>query len=801
MSTITQTRTKNRSRSRSRPAKGSSKSARSVSNVQRTSTFADPNYSQPTPEPKSASLSPTWVEVHGTKRGESEPSTSYVRRSDLAEHTLEYPSDRSDVTVSPINGEPSVPFPDFRHPNGQRYVPLSTYCAPPGTALDGRFQDPVLISNYRRAKAMASSAPRTRSRSTTPRKRVVISTGYDTEDESDQFSPAHSPSWIKPRPDTPTSARFDSFGFKRAGSFLFSNITQPLISILILLAMIKGLAYLPRDDTLHSAHQTICDRFGNPVGLNCKGDMNFTIENVVSHCHNAADKVASKLDLTSAKATLEDVWDSCKHVVGDASNKAEDAKVVAGEVKEALCKISGSEGLVDCVKEATKKPRSKASKAFVLVGSVFSNPFSTSTRARRSSVPPLVSTMKKDSFKTSEGHLTSGRAENPISSAKSALFSSASSISSAFEHKVKEPIISMDPGQEFDSIMQSIMNTFPTQQATVQESTNKYSDSTPSTQQGFSISRAVEILAKVRDLQLRHDMAVNKAHFKYLRKSDPTEVTKDTGRNTKFYSNKVLKHLAYLQSGLDTFLDCVLDHSNSAVKELSRDISYGPWTESWGSFSLWHMGFTVTSVNSAFTALVNQPKQCRKHLIQIDAQVFKLLKTRKKLLAEIDYYLVKTLEPDFGTRQWPWTLLPRRPTFTLPRPCFWLFKCKKPTRSEEEKARAHRLLHLRQALRGARKITDGIVEIKELVDQGSYELIETQRAIEQHKYRVLSEPKYGRALLKGALVDIKVDRAILKKVIADRKALRVSINEGVWAREAANGTDVKAKWISKELGL
>jgi hypothetical protein len=565
--------------------------------------------------------------------------------------------------------------------------------------------------------------------------------------------------------------------------------------------MIKGLAYLLRDDTLHSAHQTICDRFGNPAGLNCKGDMNFTIENIVSHCHNAADKVASKLDLTSAKATLEDVWDSCKHVVSDASIKAEDAKVVAGEVKEALCKISGSEGLVDCVKEATKKPRSKASKAFVLVGSVFSNPFSTSTRARRSSVAPLVSTIKKNSFKTSEGHLTSGGAENPISSAKSALFSSASSVSSAFEHKVKEPMISMDPGKEFDSIMQSIMNTFPTQQATVQESTNKYSDSTPSAQQGFNISRAVEILAKVRDLQLRHDMAVNKAQFKYLRKSDPTEVTKDTGRNTKFYSNKVLKHLAYLQSGLDTFLDCVLDHSNSAVKELSRDISYGPWTESWGSFSLWHMGFTVTSVNSAFAALVNQPKQCRKHLIQIDAQVFKLLKTRKKLLAEIDYYLVKTLEPDFGTRKWPWTLLPRRPTFTLPRPCFWPFKCKKPSRSEEEKARAHRLLHLRQALRGARTITDGIVEIKELVDQGSYELIETQRAIEQHKYRVLSEPKYGRALLKGALVDIKVDRAILKKVIADRKALKVSINEGVWAREAANETDVKAKWISKELGL
>ncbi|KAI5195545.1 hypothetical protein E4T39_08168 [Aureobasidium subglaciale] len=146
-----------------------------------------------------------------------------------------------------------------------------------------------------------------------------------------------------------------------------------------------------------------------------------------------------------------------------ASENFEDVKTVIGDLKEAFCKLSGSETIADCV----KNPVSKLSNGYEMVGSVFSSPFgSAQTGSSRASPPPpavrsrtspyaqpSTSSSAEGVIHSFEDSLTHGlgstvkskytSAESGLSSVELQIFSAGSTIHSNV-HSVLEQLISPD---------------------------------------------------------------------------------------------------------------------------------------------------------------------------------------------------------------------------------------------------------------------------------------------------------------------------------------------------------------------
>ncbi|CAD0099012.1 unnamed protein product [Aureobasidium mustum] len=285
-----QTRSKSRGRAVRTPV-------RPLSRVRTNTSFSDPDYDQPTPEPKTASTpSPTWGKLPDEK--------NVVRK-------FEVPT-----------GTPSV---SLIRPDGRRYY-MSSACGPVNYSSTGKFQDPVARSNASRAKAMVYPNfhepsrpypnPNFPRRSASRPKRVEISTGLD-EDEEERLRA--SPTWRKKRPDTPTFARATMFGSPK-NSFLhwlggFVPRSGFVWLVLIFFGILLGLSTPPETNPVQVAYKEVCSRFGNPADWNCNGNFNVTIDNVVSHCHSAADTIYDKLHMTGAKTNVEDLVNSCQESI------------------------------------------------------------------------------------------------------------------------------------------------------------------------------------------------------------------------------------------------------------------------------------------------------------------------------------------------------------------------------------------------------------------------------------------------------------------------------------------------------
>lgn len=113
-----QTRSKSRGRAVRKPA-------RPLSRVRTDAYFSDPDYDQPTPEPKTASTpSPTWGKLSNK----------------IIETRL----------YDELNGTETVPL---LRPDGRRYY-MSSACGPASYSSTGEFQDRVARPNASRAKAM-----------------------------------------------------------------------------------------------------------------------------------------------------------------------------------------------------------------------------------------------------------------------------------------------------------------------------------------------------------------------------------------------------------------------------------------------------------------------------------------------------------------------------------------------------------------------------------------------------------------------------------------------------------------------
>lgn len=352
-----QTRSKSRGRAVRKPA-------RPLSRVRTDACFSDPDYDQSTPEPKTAST----------------PSPSWGKLSNKPIETRLYDE---------LNGIETVPL---LRPDGRHYY-MSSACSPASYSSTGKFQDRVARPNASRARAMAwpnpNFPPTSRSyphpnfprRSASRPRRVEISTQLDEEERL-----RASPTWRKKRPDTPFFARATVFDVPSKNIFLrwlggFVPRSSFVWLVLIFLGILLGLSGPPKANPVQVAYKEVCSRFGNPADWNCNGNFNFTIENVISHCHNAADTIYDKLHMAGAKTSVEDLLHSCQKSLDHGKDKIENmfegTEKATATFKQSLCALPGAEEWEDCVKKST----SKLSKPFVMIASVFSKPF-TSTRIR-----------------------------------------------------------------------------------------------------------------------------------------------------------------------------------------------------------------------------------------------------------------------------------------------------------------------------------------------------------------------------------------------------------------------------------
>ncbi|KAI5270666.1 hypothetical protein E4T47_05974 [Aureobasidium subglaciale] len=348
-----------------------SRLARSRPRVRTRTQFADPDYNQPTPMPKSSAPSPSCVNVHKTANGRQ--FHDRVKVSDLDQHveinkTADQIFGREDHSNFVIEDRPSA----SRTRSGD--ASSGSFCAEPSISPAGDFQDRIARYNFARAQAMASPQPSRRSASRP--KRVVIPDDYWSDDDKQRRRVLNSPGWRKTRPDTPSSTSSSIFDFASDGRIL-TSIEDFLPRsrwtwLVVILAIYVGLAPPSQDTTIKKAHRTVCAHLGNPAALNCDGNFDFTTNNVLDHCHGTAGRIYDSTHMASVKASLDDVVQPCKGTASShASEKFEDVKKVRGDLKDALCKLSGSEELVDCV----RKPASKLSNAYEMVRSVFSSPF------------------------------------------------------------------------------------------------------------------------------------------------------------------------------------------------------------------------------------------------------------------------------------------------------------------------------------------------------------------------------------------------------------------------------------------
>ncbi|CAD0084654.1 unnamed protein product [Aureobasidium vineae] len=810
-----------RSRSRGRPASKSSQPGRPLSRIRTTAQFSAPDYDQSTPEPKIPSTpSPSWGKFLGKKNGKIMSPESAAKRSWLRGYqrdTVGLDEARVYDMTPDWRGIPSV---SLIKPDGGGYY-MSSYCAPASHSSKGDVQDRISRSNSSRAKTMAS--PTFSKRSTSRPKRVEISTQLDDEDQQEHTRSRSSPTWRKTRPDTPSSTRASIFDFPSKESSWnslegFVPRSGFIWLVLIFLGIFLGLSSPPKANPVQVAYKEVCNRFGNPAEWNCNGNFNFTIDNVISHCHSVTDKIYDKFQMLDAKANVEDLMHSCQSSIGQGTDELENmfegmSEKATATFKRSLCALPGAEEWTDCV----KKPAPKLRKSFVMIGSVFSDPFS-STRTKHPrhspsiSGPKIVERIFKIVTTTKNGRVvrsthtqsreyaytpavsTIGRAESIANSVVSSLASQANSYATS---KL--------------SSASSAYLPFTSSSSSIGYTTGSMTAESAST--GSTLSDDIETLSKIKDLELKYTLAVAKAELKMLQKNDSSVIAHTT--YAKRQLNSLLETAWDLQKDIDQFSICMIRKLEIAVHELSKTISYN-WIQSWSSYSVWS-GWTVASASGAFSALSDPPAACQRHLVNMHQRLISALETRQVLLREVDRVIDLSYQHDFRKRgpiyvpvPLPWLRaagpFPHLPVISLPtipwNPLLWgrgeAYWYRK--RTQEEREESLRLHRLRITLHQVRDASDGFEDIKNLTQRGIASLQDTHNDLKSYSQKVLEDSRYGLAFLKQKLHVVKKDLALAIQFRDERKRVKNHINAIVWNRYN-NGNDEHAVIVAKEMRL
>ncbi|KAG9662727.1 hypothetical protein KCU64_g1775, partial [Aureobasidium melanogenum] len=774
-----QTRSKSRGRATNKPA-------RPLSRVRTNTSFSDPDYDQSTPEPKTASTpSPSWGKFP---------------RKKVETRKFEVPQGTGPVSlIRPDDGR------NYKENASAIYAFADSFV----DSLPGKFRDPVAKSNASRAKAMVYPNfpepaipwpnPNFPRRSASRPRRVNIST-HLARDEDERLRA--SPTWRKKRPDTPSSARVTMFDYPSKNSSWHSlgglvPRSGFVWLVLIFLGILLGLSTPPKANPVQVAYKEVCSRFGNPADWNCNGNFNFTIDNVVSRCHNAADAIYDKLHMAGAKTNVEDLVHSCQESIESRKDKLEHMfegmEKATVNFKKSLCALPGAEEWDGCV----KKSCSKLVKPFVMLGSVFQSPI-TSTRIRVSrpskpSNPRLVQRITIEKVVKSPTnpiaraeHVANSVVVSLASQAKSHASSALSSISSAYL-----PLVSSS----------SSSNHAPESMETAAASA------------GSNLYAGIETVSKVKDLELKYTLAVAKADLKMLQENDTSIVAHTT--YTKRHLNALLTTAWELQKEIDQFSICMIRTSEVAISELSKTITYGSWFESW--FGLFRSGWTVTPVDKAFKALGNPPVECQTFLVRVHQKVQGALETREGLLREIDRVIDLSYHRDFAKKSplyipvpLPWVRplgpFPNLPVIRLPsirwNPWYW-FRDEAywyRIRTQEQREQGLRLHRLRSTLHQLREATEGFDDIKNLLERGILSLLNAHKDLESHHGQVLKTPDFGVPFLKGKIQIIREDLALAIKLRDERKRVKNRINAVAWEKYN-NGYDQHAVFVVKEMRL
>ncbi|KEQ90532.1 hypothetical protein AUEXF2481DRAFT_9335 [Aureobasidium subglaciale EXF-2481] len=213
--------------------------------------------------------------------------------------------------------------------------------------------------------------------------------------------------------------------------------------------------------------------------------------------------------MASVKASLDDVVQSCKGTASSyASEKFEDVKAVRGDLKEALCKLSGSEELVDCV----RKPASKLSNAYEMVGSVVTSPFgSKQTGSSRASPAPTAEAGTRQYAQST----TSSHAEVVVHDFVISLVYDLSSTVESKYASAQSKLSSVKPrmssiGSTIRSNAHSIMDQLISPDK--HETSSDTASPMPSLA-GSSMYEAIESVSSLKDLELQYDLAFAKTAF------------------------------------------------------------------------------------------------------------------------------------------------------------------------------------------------------------------------------------------------------------------------------------------------
>lgn len=784
MATVTR---RPRSRSRSRPASKPSQSARSLNRIQTNAYFSDPDYDQETPMPKTASTpSPTW----------GKPQRKNTVSASMASETSHVRPRLSEGFKVTHQAEPSVSL--FRQ-DGKRYY-MSSFCAPPDHPTE-KFKDRISPPNLSRAKAMAS--PTFRSRSTSRPKRVEILTDSDEEERMRLRS---SPTWRKRRPDTPASTRASIFDFpskKSSWSSLedfvprsgFIWLVLTFLAILLSLSAPPNveLSSRPLTELAHAAPKVVCNVFGNPEGWNCSGEPNFTIANVMSHCHNAVDTTYSIVEEIGTSTNIEDLMHICRDSIDYSTDKLKEAPA---KIRDYICYIPGAEAWDGCA----QKPVSTISKTLAKTGSVISTLFgSTSSNSlgswtapsKKKTVQTITVRKSPDTPPTTEIDHTEKTSQSMVesyaSAAKNFATSKLSSASSAY--------------LPFVSSVSINQNTVPVEAETAVKKS--------------SISDAIEAVSEIKDLELKYTLAVAKAELKVLQTNDTSIVRHAT--YTKRHLNRLLNIAWALENMLNNFATCVVRHDESTINVLSRQISYGSADELWGTFVIRKVGVTIISPKKAFKKLNKPHIECRNHLVRANKAVAEALKTREGMLREIDRLIDTSYRHDFRKKKpiyipmpRPWFRalgpFPNFPVINLPsvslNPFDWFlgeeYQWRK--RSQEDREEGLKLHRLRTALHRVRGASDGFADIKDLLDLGIGNFTEAHQELLSHRQQVLKDPAFGIPFLKGSIPEVRRHNSLAAQLRDERMRVAQQINTEGW-RGYGDGSEQFGMILAEEMRL
>ncbi|KAH0365814.1 hypothetical protein KCU65_g5784, partial [Aureobasidium melanogenum] len=769
-----QTRSKSRGRAANKPA-------RPLSRVRTNTSFSDPDYDQSTPEPKTASTpSPTWDK---------------------------FPRKTAENQVLEGEGPHGIPSVSLIRSDGRRYY-MSSACGPVSYSPAGKFRDPVAMSNASRAKAMVLPNfpepaipwpnPNFPRRSASRPKHVEISKFHQDEEERLRASPT----WRKKRPDTPSSARATMFDFPSKNSFWhslegFIPRSGFVWLVLIFLGILLGLSTPPQANPVQVAYKEVCNRFGNPAEWNCNGKFNFTIDNVVSHCHNAADAIYDKLHMADAKTNVEDLVHTCQESIESRKDKLEHVfesmEKATASFKKSLCALPRAESWDGCA----KKSYSKLSKPFVMLGSVFQSPI-TSTRIRVSRPSNPSNPRLKERIIIEEVIISP---TNPIVRAEHVANSVVASLASQAKSHAS-------------SVVSSVSSAYlPHISSAIGSDHTPESMETGSASASSNLSAGIEMISKIKDLELKYTLAVAKAELKMLQENDTSIVAHTT--YAKRHLNSLLTTAWELQKEIDQFSICMIRTSEVAISELSKTITYGSWTEPW--FSLSRSGWTVTSADKAFKALSNPPAECQTFLVRVHQKVQGALETREGLLKELERVIELSYHRDFAKKSplyipvpLPWVRplgpFPNFPVIRLPairwNPWYW-FRDEAywyRIRTQEQREQGLRLHRLRSTLHQLREATEGFDDIKDLLERAILNLLNAHKNLESHRGQVLNDPKFGTPFFFEKIKSVREDLAVAIKLRDERKRVKNYINADAWKRYN-NGDDQHGVFVIKEMRL